>query len=358
MRLTTRILLVSCLGLLLAACKEQAVYSQESFAADSPFKLRTKSTVGDACESARRALLGQGYLIDEASDEKVKGRKAYQVGGDRNNQIEMNVVCIGERRGSTLFATGVLSTYELKTSGSSASVGVSAVGSISLPIGKSADSLVKVGEQTISDAEFYRRFFSAVQLTLGEIEEAGGDTDVAPAPIPPEPGPAPATVLAPAPATEPATPPATEPAAVPAAQPAPVPTAPSAVPGAQPLPAGPATPSATETVPAAPGNAIVQPAPSPEPILAPSSSSEAPTTVPVAPAPAASPVTPPEAVPELPGASVVPPVVEPENPAPAAPATSAPPAGSKPAPPGSLEVVPQPPDTPEDTEDPAALFEP
>ena len=128
--------------LLPAACSNNAVYPEESFAYDSLFKLRTDGEVAIACESARRSLLGQGYLIEKASSEGVVGRKAYKSEDKQNTFIEMNIVCLPETTGSTVFATGVLSTYALKMSSSSASVGLSALGSISLPIGQSADSLV------------------------------------------------------------------------------------------------------------------------------------------------------------------------------------------------------------------------
>jgi hypothetical protein len=165
-----KILLLLLIGMLFqAGCGTDAAYTEESFSSDSPFKLRVDSDIEAACESARRSLLGQGYLIDTASSEEVKGRKAARVEGKQNAFIEMTVVCVPERGGSTIFATGVLSTYDMKTNTSSASVGVSAIGSISLPIGQSVDSLVKVSEQTIDDKEFYKRFFSAVETILGEM---------------------------------------------------------------------------------------------------------------------------------------------------------------------------------------------
>ncbi|MFM7275525.1 MAG: DUF2242 domain-containing protein, partial [Gammaproteobacteria bacterium] len=108
----------------------------------------------------------QGYLIEKSDAEQVKGRKAYRSEGDQNTFIEVNVVCVGEEVGSTIFANGVLSTYDLKKSSSPASVGVSAIGSISLPIGRSADSLVKIAEETIDDPAFYKRFFGAVTSAL------------------------------------------------------------------------------------------------------------------------------------------------------------------------------------------------
>ncbi len=153
-------------ALALAACAKKAVYVDESFSNDSPFKLRVEGDTTLACESARRSLLGQGYLIELANSDEVKGRKATR---GENTFIEMNIVCVPENNGSTIFAAGVLSTYDLKKSSSSASVGLSALGSISLPIGQSADSLVKVSEETIDDKEFYKRFFTAVDTVLADM---------------------------------------------------------------------------------------------------------------------------------------------------------------------------------------------
>jgi hypothetical protein len=175
-----KILLLLLMGALFqTGCGTEAAYNEESFSSDSPFKLRVDGDIEAACESARRSLLGQGYLIDLASSEEVKGRKAARVEGQQNAFIEMTVVCVPERGGSTVFATGVLSTYDLKKNSSSASVGLSALGSISLPIGQSVDSLVKVSEQTIDDKEFYKRFFSAVETILGEMRIREADDDPA-----------------------------------------------------------------------------------------------------------------------------------------------------------------------------------
>jgi len=169
-RRSKNLLFISVCVLLQAACGGQAVYKGESFSNDSPFRMRTDGEATLACESARRVLLGQGYLIDSASGEAVRGRKAYKNEDAQNAYIEMNVVCLPEIGGSTLYANGLLSAYELKKSASSASVGVSALGSISLPIGQSADSLVKVSEETINDGEFYRRFFAAIRIVIREMQ--------------------------------------------------------------------------------------------------------------------------------------------------------------------------------------------
>jgi hypothetical protein len=200
MRLISRILLFFACAWL-AACSTQEVYTGESFASDSPFKMRVDGDVAPACESARRSLMGQGYLIESASEEGIKARKATRGGETQNTFIEMNVVCLPDSHGSTLFATGVLTTYALKKSSSSASVGVSALGSISLPIGQSADSLVKISEETIDDKDFYGRFFAAVSNTLEEMEAGKAPPEEPSAPAAAEPA-----AVMPAPAVEPVAP--------------------------------------------------------------------------------------------------------------------------------------------------------
>lgn len=175
-------LLLSLCVLLTSACGSQSVYDEESFASDSPFKRHVEGSADEACESARRILLGQGFLIDTASGEEIKARKATRGGDSQNTFIEMNIVCLAEPSGSTLFATGLLSEFALKKSSSSASVGVSALGSISLPIGQSADSLVKVSEETINDTAFYKRFFAAVELLLIQMQAGKAALEPATAP--------------------------------------------------------------------------------------------------------------------------------------------------------------------------------
>lgn len=261
MKYTSTILLIG--ALLLSACSNQAVYTGESFSSDSPFRMRADGDVAMACESARRALLGQGYLIEGAGGESVKGRKAYNTQDTQNTFIEMNIACLSDASGSTLYATGVVTTYALKKSSSSASVGVSALGSISLPIGQSADSLVKISEATIDDKDFYKRFFSAVDIILGEMRASTNIT----APVAPEPGPAPESVAAPI-ATPVTVPVPEQPAAVQAAPVQPPPTAvaepdPAPVVAPQP-PSTPAVVPVVTTAPAQTKQAAATRAPTPE----------------------------------------------------------------------------------------------
>ncbi len=369
MKHATHLALIACLAALLAGCGTEAVYTEESFATDSPFKLKVDEAVAVACESARRSLLGQGYLIDTSAAEQVKGRKAYRSADNLNTFIEMNVVCVPDRKGSTLYANGVLSTYDLKKSGNSASVGISAVGSISLPFGQSADSLVKIAEETIEDKAFYGRFFAAVGHVLKEMEtrpEEPAATAEKPAPatgkpepeadIPLEQGPvAPPAIIAPeqGPATTPAIAPESgpaQPAAAGSTPPGNLPSTPGVAAGA--AATTPAAPAAVQGFSVSVPQALPQAQPAPQPgaaaapagaapaASAPATGAPAPVTATptAAPQPAPATANPPAAtapgqttpapVPQQPAATT-----EPPSNTPAAPATSEPAPAAAMAPP-------------------------
>lgn len=346
MKHATHLALITCLAVLLAGCGNEAVYTGESFATDSPFKLKVDDTVTVACESARRSLLGQGYLIDSAAGEQVKGRKAYRSADNLNTFIEMNVVCVPDRKGSTLYTNGVLSTYDLKKSGNSASVGISAVGSISLPFGQSADSLVKIAEETIEDKAFYARFFAAVGHVLQEMEsrpesepaptepaQGAPEADIAPEPGPvtpvtiaPEPGPALPAASAGATSGAPAVAGPAAPAATPAAAPGPVQGFSVAAPQNAPAPATTPAPTVDTVAPASIPAAV----PASTPAAAPASSpAVASATQPISPAPQQAPV-PSAATVTAPAAAVASPAAETVTAPAAAPATT--PAATQPAP--------------------------
>ena len=69
---------------------------------------------------------------------------------------------------SLAFVTGVQESYGLKKANTSASLGLSAIGSLSIPLNSSSDSMVKVGVETISEESFYDGFFSLLQQYLNE----------------------------------------------------------------------------------------------------------------------------------------------------------------------------------------------
>jgi len=68
--------------------------------------------------------------------------------------------------------------YALKKGSTAASVGVGAIGSLSLPFTSGDDSLVKVASETVTSASFYDRFFKLVASYL--VVEAEPVTPPAP----------------------------------------------------------------------------------------------------------------------------------------------------------------------------------
>lgn len=157
---------------LVTACSSppRPFYAQDSFGGNSPFQKHVPDDTALACEAAQRTLLGDGYTIEGNSAKGTfKGRKAYRINGDRSTFVEMSVVCLPDAEGSTVFANGLISAYELKKAPTSASIGLSVIGSVSLPIGQSVDSMVKVSDETITDRAFYQRFFASVEGRLDRM---------------------------------------------------------------------------------------------------------------------------------------------------------------------------------------------
>ena len=236
------------LALVLAAAagcssKKSAIYEHENFDDSGTFSRNYPVTDAQTCEAARRALLSQGYIITSSDPKLVSGHKSFQQTGETHMEISFSVVCAddgSEGHHATMFANALQDRYALKKTNNSASLGVGVLGSVSMPIGSSDDSMVKVASETVSSAKFYERFFALVELflppeakkaahivekpktDLGVPEVKAAPAPLAPTPAPATPAPAPAAAPAPAPAAEPASAPveaapaASEPVAPPA----------------------------------------------------------------------------------------------------------------------------------------------
>ena len=178
------ILGVVALAALLGGCagpRRAVVDSPESFDSGETYARTYAALEAQTCEAARRTLLSQGYVISVASAEQVRGRKNFQPAPEAHVEVEVNVVCAREGdagRRTIAFVNAVQERYALKKSNSSASVGVGAFGSLSLPFTGSDESLVKVASSTITSAAFYDRFFQLVERYLagdpGQRIEPGG----------------------------------------------------------------------------------------------------------------------------------------------------------------------------------------
>lgn len=171
------------LVLLLSACSSTRppAFQREEFAVSDTFSRSFDGNEAQTCEAARRALLSQGYVVTIANADLVNARKNFQPEHDTHVQIEFRVVCSAQRKGSrpTLaFVSALQDRYALKKGSTAASVGVGAIGSLSLPFTSGDDSLVKVASETVTSASFYDRFFKLVASYL--VVEAEPVTPPAP----------------------------------------------------------------------------------------------------------------------------------------------------------------------------------
>ncbi|MBH3430637.1 DUF2242 domain-containing protein [Pseudomonas alkylphenolica] len=212
--------------------KKAAIYEHENFDDSGTYSRSFAVNEASTCEAARRALLSQGYIITSSDAGQVNGNKSFQQTGESHLQISFNVVCArdsGDEQRSTMFANALQDRYALKKSNTSASVGVGVLGSLSMPIGSTDDSMVKVASETVTSAKFYERYFALVESFLPkEPKKKIALKKPVEKPAPELGIPEPAPVAAPA-ALAPVTPdvPATEPA--PAQQAATVEAAPAPV---------------------------------------------------------------------------------------------------------------------------------
>ncbi|MCC4619180.1 DUF2242 domain-containing protein [Xanthomonas cassavae CFBP 4642] len=208
----------------LAGCggsKGDTMLMRESFNSDDTYSRSVAASSPQACEAARRVLLSQGYAVTRADAAAVEGSKNFQLKeADQSEQLNLRISCATQDGGKAqVFVSALQDRYALKKSSTSASVGVGVLGSLSLPVGSSGDSLVRVSSTTVQDAAFYKRFFERLNSYLPNVTEAvPAAASAAPAPLPAHaaaPAPAPAAVV-PATSTASATP-----APVPAATAAP-----------------------------------------------------------------------------------------------------------------------------------------
>ena len=148
-----------------------AVYQNEGFEANETFSRLFDADVDATCEAARRALLSQGYVLSTLKRDFISASKNFQPEGEVHVQIVFNVVCApegGQEHVSTAYVNAIQDRYALKKSPNSATVGVAALGSLSIPLAASDDSLVKVASETIPAGPFYDRFFALMQRNLAQ----------------------------------------------------------------------------------------------------------------------------------------------------------------------------------------------
>lgn len=159
-----------CLCLALSSCsatKTSRSYQTEAFPSETPFQYYSSREPDGACEVAKRALLSQGYQVDDAKPYNVRGEKYFRPKPDEATKLTITLVCLPSSLGTVIYANALEIQFEMKSKGTSAGVSLSALGSVSLPWSADKDTLVKVGEETVTAPDFYRRLFELIKSLDG-----------------------------------------------------------------------------------------------------------------------------------------------------------------------------------------------
>ncbi|PLZ04155.1 DUF2242 domain-containing protein [Burkholderia sp. WAC0059] len=183
-------LLVPLLAVLGACASPQPKFRDDQLlnSSASPYARNFSFSNADACDAARRALLSQGYMSTMPHDDTVDATKNFQPTNDTHYVVEVHVVCTPGDAGNTsvVYVNAIQDGYALKKSDTSASVGLSIFGSLSLPIRSNNDAMVKISSETIQSDAFYTRFFELVGQYLNTVAHPeavpGGSIDITPLP--------------------------------------------------------------------------------------------------------------------------------------------------------------------------------
>lgn len=162
-------LLAACGSLGKSPSSEAMPKVEEKFGSAATFSRMFDATPAQTCEAARRALLSQGYVINKVDKEVVDGQKSFQPQPDRHVQMNIRVTCVPENSDGTLsmgFVSALQDSFALKMASNSASLGVSMLGTVSVPVAAGHDSMIRIGSETVSNGQFYDSFFDLMRRYL------------------------------------------------------------------------------------------------------------------------------------------------------------------------------------------------
>jgi len=164
---------VACMSLLLTAAlststgcsspaKRDAV-ARGPFTGAAPFSKTVVGSGDGVCWSVKRALLGQGYMLDRSSEPGVlTGTRDYQPSDKINVTVRLQTTCADNRDGTSIvFATAEREESKLQKMKQTTSAGIGPA-TITMPAG-SAKVLGVIKRETISDPNFYNSFFTLVE---------------------------------------------------------------------------------------------------------------------------------------------------------------------------------------------------
>jgi len=145
--------------------EDQPVFPQEAFNIDSPHGRDFAADPKGICEASRQALLSQGYVVS-VENLTLNARKFSQPGHGLEVDLHLAVDCsenFAHPGHTELYVTAWEDHLATKRNANAASLGVGALGAISLPVNAAEDALVKVGVKMVKEPAFYERFYALVE---------------------------------------------------------------------------------------------------------------------------------------------------------------------------------------------------
>jgi hypothetical protein len=156
-------------ALLLTACAGPGTYaSKEDFQSDARYRREFTAPCERVCEAARFALMGEGYLVQKGDMSDLVAVKAFQIDEKRQGVLRIFVTCRVSGRNTLLYATATEEHFDQKTNRQTTSIGVPLLSPLSLSSKSESEEQLKTHGETISDRQFYARFYQAVQRELAK----------------------------------------------------------------------------------------------------------------------------------------------------------------------------------------------
>jgi hypothetical protein len=157
-------------SILVTGCASKPPVARGPFVGTAPFS-KTVAGSGDAvCWSVKRALLGQGYMLDRSTEPGVlTGTRDFQPEEKKNVSLRLQTTCADNHDGTSIvFATAEREESKLQKMKQTTSAGIGPA-TITLPAG-SAKVLGVIKRETIDDPNFYNSFFTLVQGYVAQEE--------------------------------------------------------------------------------------------------------------------------------------------------------------------------------------------
>lgn len=152
---------------LLNSCAGPDSYARnEAFASDARYRRDFAVAAAPLCEAARRAMLGEGYIVARPEEQRLLAGKKFQVDEKQHAILTLHVNCEPHGGGSTLFATATEERFDVKTSRQSSSIGFPVLAPLYFGTVIESDNQVKTRGETVTQGAFYERFYRAVQREL------------------------------------------------------------------------------------------------------------------------------------------------------------------------------------------------